>query len=158
MEGPHLFFGGEHGGAQDGAISPFEVTAIGIVPQPRLAADVYGLPWKGIRADYLSHGTWPRHDACGMVAKLGLGAVDCPTCGPEPGSRTHHARRDDPYLLYLVCTKRWQKFGVGDQQRVRARVRGGAEVIQAPFARIVLAERTLKQRHGDATPRRVKEA
>jgi hypothetical protein len=36
MEGPHLFVGGQHRGPQDGAVPSFEVTAIGIVPQPRL--------------------------------------------------------------------------------------------------------------------------
>ena len=43
-----------------------------------VATDVHGLPWHGLRAAYHSHGTWGRHDACGTVAKLRLGAVDCP--------------------------------------------------------------------------------
>ena len=124
-----------------------------------LATDVHGLPWLGTRAEHHSHGTWARHDACGTVAKLGPGAVDCPACGPEPGSRTHQARRDEPYLLYLVCTRKWQKFGVGDQRRVRAHLHGGAEVIQvlrAPFAQVVVAERTLKELHRDPMSRRVR--
>ena len=118
-----------------------------------LAADVYGLPWKGTRTWHSSHGTWARHDACGTVGKLRPGSPDCQTCGPEPGSPTHRARQNDPYLLYLVCTKRWQKFGVGDQRRIREHVRGGAEVIQvlrAPFANVMLAEASLKQLHCDA--------
>jgi hypothetical protein len=124
-----------------------------------LATDMHGLPWHGMRTAYHSHGTWGRHDACGTVAKLRIGTVDCPKCGPGSGSRTHQARRDEPYLLYLVSTKKWQKFGVGDQSRVRAHERGGAQVIQvlrAPFAQVILAERALKQRHHDLTPRRVK--
>jgi hypothetical protein len=124
-----------------------------------LATDVHGLPWHGMRTAYHSHGTWGRHDACGTVAKLRIGTVDCPKCGPSAGSRTHEARRDEPYLLYLVSTKKWQKFGVGDEPRVRAHERGGAQVIQvfrAPFAQVIFAERTLKQRHCDVTPRRVR--
>ena len=124
-----------------------------------LATDVHGLPWRGMRTAYLSHGTWGRHDACGTVAKLRIGTVDCPKCGPEPGSRTHQGRRDEPYLLYLVSTKKWQKFGVGDQSRVRVHQCGGAQVIQvlrAPFAQVIRAERALKRRHRDVTPRRVK--
>ncbi len=60
----------------------------------------------------------------------------------ESGSRTHEARRDQPYLLYLVGTRKWQKFGVGDQPRVREHARGGAEVVQvlrAPFAQVTFA-------------------
>jgi hypothetical protein len=115
-----------------------------------LAADVYGLPWTGARASDTSHGTWGRHDRCGTIANLRPGTVDCPTCGPEPGSRTHLTRRDTPYLLYLVRTSRWQKFGVGDERRVRTHLRNGAEVIQvlqAPFEQVVLAEATLKRHH-----------
>ncbi len=124
-----------------------------------IAADVYGLPWTGARSWYASHGTWARHDACGMVAKLRLGSVDCPACGPEPGSRTHQARSSDRYLLYLVRTSRWQKFGVGGDRRVREHQLRGAEVVQvlcAPFAQVVLAESILKQVHGHATIGRVK--
>jgi hypothetical protein len=124
-----------------------------------LATDVHGLPWTGTRSRHYSHGTWARHDACGTVAKLRPGTVDCPSCGPDPGSRTHLSRGEEPYLLYLVCTKRWQKFGVGDQRRVRAHMRGDASVVQVlrgPFAEVVLAERTLKQRHRDVTARRVR--
>ena len=122
-----------------------------------LATDVHGLPWMGMRAAYHSHGTWGRHDACGNVALLRLGAVDCPKCGPEPGSRTHRARRDEPYLLYLVSIRKWQKFGVGSEPRVREHMRGGAQVIQvlrAPFAQVIFAEQTLKQRHSGAAPGR----
>jgi hypothetical protein len=111
---------------------------------------VYGLPWAGRKTAASSHGTWARHQACGTIAKLHPGAVDCAACGPAAGSRTHLARRDDPYLLYLVVHRRWQKFGIGDQRRVRAHQRGGAEVIQvlrAPFAQVVLAEAALKRQH-----------
>jgi hypothetical protein len=123
-----------------------------------LATDVYGLPWTGERNRRISHGTWARHH-CGTVAKLHPGTVDCPACGPEPASRTHLARRDEPYLLYLVTTRRWQKFGVGDVRRVREHLRGDAVVIrvlQAPFAEVILAEKALKQRYRDATQRRAK--
>jgi hypothetical protein len=114
-----------------------------------LATNVHGLPRFGARTASYSHGTWARHEACGAIAKLGPSAVDCAICGPQPGSRTHQGRRDNPYLLYLVRTKKWQKFGVGDERRVRTHLRGGAEVIQVlrgPFAQVILAERTLKQR------------
>ncbi|HEX7162538.1 MAG TPA: hypothetical protein VF223_15045 [Trebonia sp.] len=120
--------------------------------------DVHGLPWADSGRP-VSHGTWGRHQRCGTIAKLGEGALDCPSCGPEPGSHTHAARRDDPYLLYLVKTRKYQKFGVGDRRRVMTHLRGGAEVIQvlrAPFARVVLAEKTLKELHGDAVVSQVK--
>ena len=115
-----------------------------------LATDIHGLPWTGQRLQIQSHGTWLRHDECGAVTKLGSGAVDCPACGPAPGSRTHLARRDEPYLLYLVVHGRWQKFGVGDRGRVRSHLRGGAhvtQVLRASFQQAVLAERALKQRY-----------
>lgn len=115
-----------------------------------LAADVHGLPWTGTRTGASSHGTWARHQACGTIALLRLGTTDCPTCGPAKGSRTHLARRDDPYLLYLVAHRRWQKFGIGDIRRVRTHQLGGAKVIQvlrAPFAQVVLAECALKRQH-----------
>ena len=117
-----------------------------------LAAAVHGLPWTGGKTAGTSHGTWARHQACGTNAKLHSGSVDCPACGPAEGSRTHLARRDDPYLLYLVAHRRWQKFGVGDQRRVRTHQSGGAEVVQvlrAPFAHVVLAETALKRLHHD---------
>ena len=124
-----------------------------------LATDVHGLPWFGTRTASHSHGTWARHETCGTIAKLGPGTVDCPRCGPQPGSRTYQARRDDPYLLYLVRTRKWQKFGVGDERRVHTHMRGGAEVIQVlrgPFAQVILAERVLKQRFSDAIPGRTR--
>jgi hypothetical protein len=117
-----------------------------------LAADVHGLPWTGSKTAATSHGTWAKHQSCGTVARLHPGSVDCPACGPTQNSRTHLARRDDPYLLYLVAHRRWQKFGVGDQRRVRTHQRGGARVIQvlqAPFAQVVVAETTLKRLHRD---------
>jgi hypothetical protein len=117
-----------------------------------LAADVHGLPWTGSKTASTSHGTWARHEVCGSIAKLRTGSTDCPACGPGEGSRTHLARRDDPYLLYLVTHRRWQKFGIGDQRRVRTHQRGGAEVIQvlrAPFAHVVVAETALKHLHRD---------
>lgn len=115
-----------------------------------MAADVHGLPWAGCKTSDTSHGTWARHQACGTIVKLRPGSVDCPACGPAAGSRTHLARRDDPYLLYLVVHRRWQKFGIGDPRRIRTHQRGGAEVMQvlrAPFAQVVLAETTLKRQH-----------
>jgi hypothetical protein len=115
-----------------------------------LATDIHGLPWAGSKTGASSHGTWARHQACGTIAKLGHGSMDCPACGPAEGSRTHTARRDDPYLLYLVTYRRWQKFGIGDDRRVRTHQRGGAQVtqvLQAPFAQVVLAETTLKRRY-----------
>ena len=124
-----------------------------------LATDVHGLPWFGTRSAGHSHGTWARHETCGRVAKLGACTVDCPACGAQPGSRTHQARRNDPYLLYLVRTRRWQKFGVGDERRVRTHMRGGAEVIQVlrgPFAQVTLAERVLKKRYSDTIPGRTR--
>jgi hypothetical protein len=124
-----------------------------------LAADVHGLPWTGMKTRSTSHGTWGRHETCGTLAKLGPGTVDCLSCGPAPGSRTHLAKRDDPYLLYLVVNRRWQKFGVGDRRRVETHVRGGAEVVQvirAPFAQVVLAETALKRQHREEIAGRVR--
>jgi len=76
-----------------------------------LATDVHGLPWTGAKTASTSHGTWARHQACGTIAKLHPGTVDCPVCGPAEDSRTHLARRGDPYLLYLVTHGRWQNSG-----------------------------------------------
>ncbi|MGH3405369.1 MAG: hypothetical protein ACRDRJ_23185 [Streptosporangiaceae bacterium] len=84
-----------------------------------IAADVWGLPWRGVRSRPVSHGTWTRHDACGAVAAMRAGAADCPACGPQPGSRTHRARQDEPYLLYQVTCNGLTKFGVGTEERVR---------------------------------------
>jgi hypothetical protein len=115
-----------------------------------LATDIWGLPWRGVRSRPVSHGTWGRHEVCGTVVKLRTGSVDCPACGPQPGSRTHLARREDPYLLYLVTIHGLQKFGVGTQDRVRTHQRNGAVVVQvlrAPFADVVFAERRLKAQH-----------
>ena len=117
-----------------------------------VATDVHGLPWTGSRTAAASHGTWATHQACGTLAKLRPGSIDCPACGPAKGSRTHLARRDDPYLLYLVAHRGWQKFGIGDYRRVRSHQRGGAEIIQvlrAPFAHVVMAEAALKRLHRD---------
>jgi hypothetical protein len=122
-----------------------------------LACDVHGLPWTGKRKRHTSHGTWARHDACGRVQLLRKGSVDCGTCGPEPGSRTHLARREEPYLLYLVRHRRLQKFGIGGEDRVRAHQRAGAEVIhvlRGRFDQVVLAEKTLKERHRHRIVRR----
>jgi hypothetical protein len=122
------------------------------------ATDVYGLPWYDSGKPH-SHGTWGRHEECGTIAKMADGSLDCPACGPEPGSRTHEARRDEPYLLYLVQTHKYQKFGVGDRRRVRTHIRGGAEVVQVlsgPFAHVILAEKALKDLHRDVTVRRIR--
>lgn len=117
-----------------------------------LATDVHGLPWTGSRTAAASHGTWAMHQVCGTIARLRPGSIDCPACGPAKESRAHLARRDDPYLLYLVVHQGWQKFGIGDYRRVRTHQRAGAEVIQvlrSPFAHVVLAETALKRLHRD---------
>lgn len=115
-----------------------------------VATDVWGLPWLGVRTRPVSHGTWGRHDACGTFSRMRAGSVDCPVRGPQPGSRTHRARKDDPYLLYVVSYRRLVKFGVGTENRVREHQRANATVIQvlrASFADVVLAERALKTTH-----------
>ena len=117
-----------------------------------LASDVCGLPWRGVRSRSLSHGTWARHETCGAVALMRAGSVDCPKCGPQPGSRTHQARQDDPYFLYQVTHKGRTKFGVGTEDRVRAHQRGGATVVQvlrATFIEVVMAERKIKLSRAD---------
>lgn len=124
-----------------------------------LATDVYGLPWGGAKTGTSSHGTWGRHKECGTVAKLHPGAADCPTCGPEPDSRTDPAKRSDPYLLYLVTHRRRQKFGVGDRRRIETHLHAGAtlvQVLQAPFTQVLLAENALKRQYHQQIPRRLR--
>jgi hypothetical protein len=119
-----------------------------------LAGDVWGLPWLGKGIKSTSHGTWGRHDVCGTVALLKRGGTECPSCQPEPGSRTHRARKDDPHLLYLVRYRHWHKFGHGDDARVRAHLRAGARVVQvltATHAEVVTGEATLKRRYRGRT-------
>jgi hypothetical protein len=113
-----------------------------------LATDVWGLPWLAGRP--ISHGTWGAHDACGTVQKLKTGRVECRVCPPEPDSRSNRARRDDPYLLYLVRYGRLLKFGRGYAGRVKAHLSAGAEVVQVIRARhedVVTAELGLRARH-----------
>jgi hypothetical protein len=115
-----------------------------------LAGDIHGLPWFGERRRTPSHGTWARHDTCGHVQKLTKRRAECANCPPEPGSRTHRARKDDPYLLYLVGHGRLQKFGRGYPERVDAHLRCGARVIQVLSGRhedVVAAENALKRRY-----------
>jgi hypothetical protein len=121
-----------------------------------LAGDVHGLPWLGERDAPSSHGTWGYHDNCMTLQKLTLGSLDCVICGPRPGSRRYDVHRDDPYLLYLVRHRRLQKFGVGDECRVRAHIAGGAEVVQVLEARhadVVEAEMVLKRQKRAAAKR-----
>jgi hypothetical protein len=121
-----------------------------------LATDVHGLPWLGERRLPSSHGTWGIHERCGTRQRMTDGALDCRSCGPDSNSRTHLARQNDPYLLYLVRFGSLQKFGVGNARRVREHLRAGARVLQilaAHHADVVAAERTLKARHhGIALP------
>lgn len=117
-----------------------------------LASDLYGLPWYDDPEPRASHGTWARHDACGKVQKLnsGRGRTECAHCPPDAASRTHRARATDPHLLYLVRHGSLQKYGHGDEARVRTHLRGGAEVVQvleASHAEVVAAELTLKRTH-----------
>ncbi len=114
-----------------------------------LATDVHGLPWYGERLQSASHGTIGRH-RCGARQRMTEGALDCVQCGPEPGSRTHLTRQDDPYLLYLVRFGDLLKFGVGDIRRVREHLRAGAEpvqVVRARHADVIEAERQLTRRY-----------
>lgn len=127
-----------------------------------LAVDVYGMPWRTDVPRSHSHGTWARHDECGTVQKLtpGRGRTECGVCRPRLGSRSHQARSNDPHLLYLVRYKRVQKFGHGDERRVRAHLRAGAEVVQvllATHADVVRAELMLRRRHAALSrPRRIR--
>jgi hypothetical protein len=116
-----------------------------------LATDVHGLPFY-VSDDHLSHGTWAVHDICGAVAKITAARPECPACPPEPGSRTHRARAEEPHLLYLVRYLDLLKFGHGDVNRVRAHVRAGCRVIRVlrgSHAAVVSAELTLKRRYRD---------
>ena len=75
-------------------------------------------------------------------------------CEPDPSSRTHAARADDPYLLYLVQFGALQKFGVGNDPRVLEHLRSGArlrQVLAGRHAEVVAAERLLKQSHRPAS-------
>jgi len=114
-----------------------------------LATDLKGFPWFDDPALTESHGTWARHDACDSVQTLDVarGRTECRTCPPDPASRTHRARAHDPHLLYLVRTGRIQKFGHGDDRRVQAHVRGGADVVlvlEAAHHDVVRAEAQIK--------------
>ena len=115
-----------------------------------LVTDVHGLPWIGYRLQSDSHGTWGTHQECGTRQKMQLGSIDCLQCGPEPNSRTHAARAENHYFLYLVQHRHMKKFGVGDERRVREHVRAGARLLQLLSGRhadVVHAERLLKQAH-----------
>lgn len=115
-----------------------------------IATDVWGLPWRGVRSRPTSHGTWGQHDACGTMAVLQASSVDCPACGPQPGSRTHLARQDEQYLLYQVTYGSLTKFGVGTEARVREHILADATVVlvlRSSFAAVVSAERKLKIKH-----------
>ncbi|GAA1859550.1 hypothetical protein GCM10009836_44710 [Pseudonocardia ailaonensis] len=111
-----------------------------------VAGDVKGLPY--LRWGNESHGFWGRHDKCGKVQNLS--ARECRFCDPEPGSRTHRARKDDPHLLYLVRYNDRLKVGHGDRGRILTHVRGGATIVavrRARFAETVQAERAILRRH-----------
>lgn len=119
-----------------------------------LAGDVRGLPWTAERDGTASHGTWGQHDDCGNIQKIPLGRVECEVCGPDTDSRTHWARRDEPYLLYLVRYGNIQKFGCGDARRVQAHLNHGAEVVQVlenTHEKVVAAELVLKRRYREHT-------
>lgn len=111
-----------------------------------LAGDVKGLPYQ--RWDTESHGFWGRHDKCGTVQNLSV--RECRNCDPEPGSRTHRARKDDPHLLYLVANDGRLKVGHGDRNRILTHTRGGAAIVsvrRATFAETTTAERDILRRH-----------
>jgi hypothetical protein len=115
-----------------------------------LATDLWGFPWRHDGTRSHSHGTWATHDPCGTAHKLTAGRVECRRCPPEPGSRTHRARRADPHLLYLVRYRGLIKFGHGDERRVKAHLRAGAEAVQVLRARhdeVINAELRLRAHH-----------
>jgi hypothetical protein len=68
-------------------------------------------------------------------------------CPPDDGSRTFRAKKDDPHLLYLVRSGRWQKFGHGNWPRVRAHRSEIVQVLRARHEDVVKAEAELKTRH-----------
>jgi hypothetical protein len=116
-----------------------------------IAGDVHGLPWSGERLERHSFGTWGRHERCGRIQKLERRRTECGTCPPDPASRTHRGRADDPYLLYLVRFGDVQKFGRGYPDRVRSHLRAGARAVQVLAARheeVVVAELALKRVFG----------
>lgn len=111
-----------------------------------LASDVRGMPW-GDRNSAISHGTWASHDRCRTVQKITLARAECRTCPPEPDSRTHRAKADQPHYLYLVRYLDLLKFGHGDANRIRAHLRVGAEVVKVlrgTHANVVGAEQQMK--------------
>jgi hypothetical protein len=112
-----------------------------------LASDFSGMPW--LPDPRSSHGTWAAHDVCGTVQKLTAARAECRVCPPEPDSRTHRAKRDQPQLLYLVRYHNLLKFGHGDTNRVRAHLRAGCKAIQvlrAPHEQVVAAELQIRRR------------
>jgi hypothetical protein len=115
-----------------------------------LAVDIFGLPWHYWPDAGRSHGSWAEHDACGTVRNITASRPECPTCPPEPHSRTHRAKASDPQLLYLVRFGDLLKFGHGDAQRVRTHLRQGCQpvlVLRGRHEAVVAAERQLKARH-----------
>ena len=116
-----------------------------------VAGDVHGLPWHGEKTGTHSFGTWGRHEPCGRIQLLAKGRTECDECPTDPDSRTHRARADDPYLLYLVRFGGVQKFGRGYPDRVRSHLRAGAtpvRVLTARHAEVVAAELALKREFG----------
>lgn len=114
------------------------------------AGDVLGLPWTDKPYEPKSHGTWGRHDACGLIQVMSRGRDECAVCPPEPDSRTHRARADEAHLLYLVRYQDFVKFGRGYRSRVHHHLRSGAtpvQVLTARHADVHLAELALKREH-----------
>ena len=113
-----------------------------------IAGDVKGLPYQ--RWGTESHGFWGVHDKCGTVQNLSV--RECQNCDPEPGSRTHRARKDDPHLLYLVRNDGRLTDGHGDRNRIITPTRGGAAIVsvrRATFAETTAAEREILRRHSN---------
>ena len=116
-----------------------------------LATDVRGMPWFALDPS-TSHGTWASHDVCGTVQNLTLARPECRVCPPEPGSRTHRAKADQPQMLYLIRWLDLLKFGHGDGNRMRSHRNAGCDVVQVlqgPHTDVVAAELRMKRHFRD---------
>ena len=139
-QGLHLFFGGRLRGAQDGAVSPFEVAAIRIMPQPRhspfrRAVEMYRLDHvPDVRMFHRA-----RHGNCLraiLVYRCGLGSS-------QPGERPQLAPTGSSTLTVLAVSYALQII-VGSCMVVRRIGAHAAHYVSADGRRLVASALALQ--------------